>query len=100
MKIPKQIKVGGHTYKVIFPYRFKERTDIYGQCDDALKNIKISQDDGNGNPLSVSQKEQIFIHEVLHAVDWVYNAHKMDEETVQRLSEGLYQVLNDNKMLK
>jgi hypothetical protein len=43
--------------------------------------------------------EAIFLHELLHAVDNVYNAHGLEEEVVHRLAEGLYQVLNDNGLL-
>ena len=45
------------------------------------------------------RKLQIFIHELLHAIDYVYNANKFkDDDTIERLSQGLYQVLKDNKL--
>ena len=100
IKIPKQIKVGGHMYKVIYPYHFKERTDRIGACDFIKSEIVIGDDDGNGEKRGQSTIEQTFFHEMLHAIDKVYNANKLEEETVERLSEGLYQVLKDSNLLK
>jgi len=51
---------------------------------------------GSGIDHSRSTIEKIFIHELLHCVDKIYNASALDEETVLRLGEGLYQVLADN----
>ncbi len=36
------------------------------------------------------------MHEIVHCVDVNYNRHSLSEEAVDRLSEGLYQVLKDN----
>jgi len=100
MKIPKEIKVGGHIYKVICPYHFKDRTDRVGACDSLKNEIVIGDDNGNGEKRNKNTIEQTFFHEMLHAIDKVYNADKLEEEVVERLSEGLYQVLKDNDLLK
>lgn len=99
MKIPSKIKVAGHTYKVIQHYKFKERNDVYGQCRHEQQEIRLAGVDVSGTKLSSTRIEDIFIHEVLHAIDYYYNAHKLDEDTVERLSSGLYQVLKDNKIM-
>lgn len=99
MKIPKTLKIGGHTFKVIYPYRFKERFDRLGWADLDLNKLYIAGEDVNGK-LPISKVEMLFFHEMLHAIDEVYNANKLDEETTKRLGEGIYQVLKDNNLLK
>lgn len=100
MRIPKKIKVGGHIYKVICPYHFRERSDRFGSCCSINNEILIGNDDGNGKKRSQSTIEQTLFHEMLHAIDKVYNADKLEEEYVERLSEGIYQVLKDNQLLR
>lgn len=99
MRIPKQLKVGGHWYKIIYPYSFRERTDRMGHCDYAMQEIVISESDNNGVKVPQSKTKETFLHEILHAVDWVYNADSLKEEDIDRMAEGLYQVLSDNKLL-
>jgi len=88
MKIPKKVKVGGLTYKVLLNYKFKEREDLRGQCDNTSQEIRLA-----GN-ICQEGIEQTFMHELLHAIDNVYNAYKLDDDTVERISQGLYQTLN------
>ncbi|MDO9575364.1 MAG: hypothetical protein Q7J55_02415 [bacterium] len=92
----KKIRIGGHWYKVIFPYIFKEDKQLWGQTDHATQEMRISDQDGAGNKLTQSKVEEIFTHEILHGVDYIYNGDKLDEDTIKRMSEGLYQVLVDN----
>ena len=100
MEIPKKLKVGGHIYNVDTDYSFVERSDRYGHSDHAMKEIKITPVDSNGKKRHESGIEETFIHEILHCVDEVYNAHNLEEGTVERLSQGLYQVLKDNDLIK
>ena len=52
-------------------------------------------------PSKVSEKlDEIFLHEVLHRINDVYNTEKLNEETIIRISEGLMQVLKDNKLFR
>ena len=97
MLIPKKVKIGGVTYDVIKDYTFTERSDIVGQADHSTLQIKLAKLDGN-EPIAQSRLEEVFIHETLHAIDAVYNASKLVEEDVMRLSNGLYQVFKDNKI--
>ena len=102
MKIPKSIKVGGHTIKVVYPYYFKERTDITGQYDHDVKEIRISGVDGAGNERVDSSIYQVFLHELFHAIDFV-SGHMLfteNEKALDGITEGFYQVLVDNKALK
>lgn len=99
MKIPNKLKVGGINYKIKKDYRFKE-TILQGQCDAIQAELRISYVDQGGNRRNFEKIEETFIHEVLHAVDSCYNNNKLDEESTDRLANGMYQVLKDNKLLK
>lgn len=102
MKIPKTLKIGGHTYKIIFPYVFTERFDRLGDCDKDNCLIRIT-----GTDASISRAESAitvtFIHEILHAIDGI-TGHRIfsgehGENKIEALSEGIYQVLVDNNYL-
>ena len=102
MDIPKKIKVGGKIYTIDFPYKFKERGDLQGQCDSTLDIIRIGADDGCGNRRSFSSIVITLIHELLHAIDYD-TGHKIfieNENALEGLSHGIYQVLVDNGFLK
>ena len=99
MKIPKSVTVGGKTYKVLFPYVFTERTDICGQADHVALEIRLSSLGANGDELARENIEEVFMHEVVHCVDKVYNNNALNEETTDRLGQGLYQALRDSGML-
>jgi len=98
MNLPSTLKVGGFTYKIIQNYRFSERSDLLRQADSFLLKIKFSNIDVNGTPLPKDKKREVFFHELLHCIDAVYNAGKLDEDTTVRLGNGLAQVLKDNKL--
>ncbi len=103
MKIPKTLKIGGHIYKILFPYVFTERYDINGNCDADTCLIKIAASNVN-IPRAESAIAVTFIHEVLHAIDF-NTGHRIFERTegekkIEALSEGIYQVLVDNNYLK
>lgn len=88
MKIPERLKVGGHTIRVeVVPL------DDCGSFDPKTNTISIS------NSLCQSQREVTLIHEVLHALN-----QNMSEGTLhvflEGLSQQLYQVLSDNKLLR
>jgi len=103
LKLPKSIKVGCHKYKVLYPYHFTERYDQYGQRNDGLKCICITDLDGNGNKRPDSAILVTFIHELLHVVEDVTGhnvferAKEKEEKVVEGFSECIGQILIDNK---
>ena len=100
MKIPKRLKVGGKVYTVLFPHTFTERSDVAGLTCPGTLIIRVSGVvSATGEKKSREAIEETFLHELLHAVDHAYNAGALDEPTIVRLSEGLYQVLKDNGLL-
>ena len=99
MKIPAKLKVGGITYKVIKGYKFTE-IELGGQACHTEAEIRLSDTGHGGREYAIEKKEEIFLHEILHAVDCIYNTGETEEAVIDRLSNGLYQVLKDNGLLK
>lgn len=87
MKIPKQLKIGGHKYKVLITKTGLDSGD-YGELEIETNTIRINPD------LPQSNKESTLIHEILHAVNTT-----LDHELLDSLSEQIYQVLKDNKLI-
>jgi len=81
MKIPSKLKIGGHTYKVVF----KEMEEDCGKADRYKGEIWIDE------KLMQSEKEATLIHEILHILNG-----GLSEATVDGLSCQLHQVLTDN----
>ena len=102
MQLPNTIKIGGHTYKVIFPYIFKERLDLQGQHDFAVKEIRLASVDMANQERVTSDVYVTFIHEVLHAIDAITGHHifENNENAIEGFSECLYQILVDNEWIE
>jgi len=100
LKLPDKVKVGGYWYKVLFPYVFTERTDSHAQTCHGSLEIRIKDRDLGGGKLADARIQEIFFHEILHGLNEVYNASGLDEDTIERLGQGLYQFLSDNGYLK
>lgn len=101
MKIPKKIKIAGHVFDVVLPYVFKERDDIFGRIDFALNKILITNVNNQGIMCAESHTEQVFLHELVHALDRMYCSNRLGVECdkellVDDLAQGLLQLLNDN----
>ena len=102
MNIPKTLKIGGHIYKIIFPYVFKERYDRVADCDRDACTIRIAEKECEV-PRTDSYITVSLIHEVLHAIDNLTGQGIFKgtdgEKKIEGLSEGIYQVLVDNGYL-
>ena len=86
MKIPKVLKIGGHYVTVnITP---DVPNDNCGQFDIKKNELLLNEKQEQ------TQLEASLIHEILHALNIC-----MDEERVEFLSQGLYQVIKDNKLV-
>jgi len=102
MKIPNKLKIGGHEYQIAYPYIFTERFDRWGDCDNAVKTIRVMEVDGSGTKRAESAIAVTFLHEILHAIDHLTGHEQFfgpdGEKRIEALSEGLFQVLRDNKL--
>lgn len=92
MKIPKKIKIGGMVYTV---HRNVERLsfgdDAMGEIHYIANTIELSSQI-YGTP----REEQTLIHEIIHAILKEYGYDEQDEGIVERLSSGIYALLQDN----
>lgn len=93
IRVPKEIKVGGHTYKVTYRKFLGKDTGDRGVTAHRRQKIEVDPD----NPYS--QKNATLLHEILHLIEIVFNLDLRDEDT-DRISEGLYQVLSDSFGIK
>ena len=105
VKLPKKIKVGAHTYDVVFPHNFREVDGYMGLHDPLARRILIADCDFGGSKRKDADVLKTFIHEIIHAVDNVYLKDRLNDEDdyeriVDSLAEGLTQVLLDAKLLK
>ena len=86
IKIPRQIDIGGHTYTIEFDDSLDVDQSLWGKHSNRQLRIQIYPN------LKPSNLTVCLIHELLHAIDTIYNDRKLDETVINGLSEGLNQV--------
>lgn len=97
MKIPDQIRVAGVDYDGVWK-PFIESDDgrsCYGLRDMEKSIISMEDTDRSG----YQHKCQTFLHECIHAMAFHYGIpfpKKDEEEIVDKLATGFYQLLQDN----
>ena len=93
VNIPKKIKVGCLDYKIKYPYVFDESNlSLRGQHCGFTSLIKLAGD--SSNQIIV----ETLLHEIIHAVDFIFCANAFSEGFVALFSNGLFQVLRDNDL--
>ena len=90
IRIPKEIEVGGYAFEV----RCDEETTQHliaaghdGEHSYARKILRFRND------LPQQEITNLFLHEILHAIDGQYCASELEEKDILRLANGLHQVL-------
>ena len=99
MKIPKTVRIAGHDYKVFFDDKYLNKINLFGQCDFVSQKIRLSKK-YEKRTRTKSDIGRSFVHEIIHVVDVHYNNYTLTEKEVDRLANGLYQVLADNFIVK
>ncbi len=99
MRIPKKVKIAGFDFSIKYPYNgrnFKWAAEI----DHDRHEIKIASRSLGGLKKANSEIKLNLLHEIIHGVNCRYLPFKdrLREHQVQQISEGLYQVLRDNKL--
>lgn len=91
MKIKNNLHIGGHNFKVEIK---KMEPGVGGECSYNKNVITIDAD------LCQSQREATLFHEIFHAINSEFHSTNMGHMVMESLSQQIYQVLSDNKMLK
>ena len=95
MKIPGTLKIGAHKFKVLQKTEAEVVSGNLGACQVTTCRIWI-----NTSPeIAISQREQSFFHEVMEALNGLYQLN-LEHHKIETIAEGMYQVLNDNGILK
>lgn len=94
MKIPNKIKGYGYIYPVIQKKNLRDKDGHWlGLISHKRGIIKLEKD------IHHRGKESNLIHEILHFVN-AEERTKLNEDKIERISRGLYQVLKDSNLLK
>lgn len=98
MNIPNTVKIGGFTWTVEQREDVTREGDAFGLTHFTKQKIFLDPNE------TQQKKEQVLLHEILHAIWWQQglgarykDKDDLEEEMVQAMSMGLYQVLKDNK---
>lgn len=86
MIIPKELKIGAHTYEIVVMDGFSDD----GAITEGGRNIIFL----NGS-LNETVLEETLFHEIIHALN-----NGLKESDVEWIAQALYQVLKDNNLLK
>ena len=87
------LQIGGHWYRLELKDAWQV-TDAGGQGDSHCQktHIRVATLTIDNEPRTVSDVEEVLIHEILHQIDVVWKCD-IDEDNIERLSQGLLQVL-------
>ncbi len=96
-RVPKQLKVGGVNYKLLYPYTFISNPILLGLHEGDQACIKITAAYQN-LPRSWAKIGENILHELIHAVDHIYCGVVLQEEEVHQMSNYLFQVVRDNEL--
>ncbi|MBU3098731.1 MULTISPECIES: hypothetical protein [Clostridium] len=99
MKIPKSIKIGWRKYKVVYVKDLQdaEGNDLLGQINYNANVIRLES-----NNISEDYGNVVFLHEVVHGLfnSLGLNEQNDNEDIVDGLSEIMYQVIKENKLME
>ncbi len=87
----KKIKILGHKYKIIKDPDWDKQQGAIGSCSTNVKKIYID------STFVRSRRDETFLHEIFEALSYHLQLH-LEHDKLSALSEGLYQVLHDNKI--
>ncbi|GGA31792.1 ImmA/IrrE family metallo-endopeptidase [Psychrobacillus lasiicapitis] len=90
--IPNTVDVAGIEYEIEEVDHLERDVDLLGQILYTKGIIKLD------SSIAQDRKEQVFVHELLHAIFYEAGIEEQDEDLVNRLGIVLYQVLKQNKL--
>lgn len=89
MKIPDKVKIGGLIYSVEEKENELRDGAQFGSSCGNTQQIVLEKS------ISKQLKEMVFIHEIIHQIDFVYNIG-LEHQKVYQLEAGLYAFIKDN----
>lgn len=95
MKIPETVRVCGLDYKVIKSESLAIKDGLTGSHNPETLVIEV-----HNHFAGPARMEQVFFHELVHAIDEHYMNKKLEEDQVNALGNGIYQVLADNNFFQ
>lgn len=84
-------KIGSNEYSVVMIDGLREKYNLYGQVRYPENLIEVDAD------LAQGRKDNVLIHEILHAILFEAGYDEQDEELVRRAANVLHGVLRDNE---
>lgn len=100
MIIPEKLKVLGLDFEIKNDRSIAEHSATWGSTSHSAQVINLDP------TATITHREQIFLHEMLHAIWWQMGLTKLpdvdekkEEQIVNALANGLHQVLKDNNLL-
>ncbi|MFE8697970.1 ImmA/IrrE family metallo-endopeptidase [Cytobacillus sp. FJAT-53684] len=89
--VPEKVNVAGIEYSVMEVKGLANKHEKMGCVRYGPAEIELDAE------MSQERKEQVFVHELLHACFFEAGYTEQDEDAVNRVSAVLYQVLKDNQ---
>jgi len=90
IKFPKTVRIGGIVYDIELKDLDRNITKTEGLCKNPMAKIVINRNNGDQSLL------EIFIHELLHAIDFVYCGDIQNECVTEKFTNAFFQVIRDN----
>jgi hypothetical protein len=96
IKLPRKVKVGCIKYDIIYPHSFYGiHDDLLGLCSSTSSKIFLTNRSPSG--LVNDQKlTSVFLHEILHAIDYLFLYSALEEKTIDIYANSLFQVFKYN----
>ena len=89
IKIPPTVKIGTHTYSVMFDRNIRTDDDHIGQVNHRTQEIKIWTE----APLSM--RNESLLHELIHIAEYYFRV-RIDDADIDRIAECMCDFLFNN----
>jgi len=89
VRIPPKIKIGTHTYSVIYDRDIRYDDDKIGICNHRTQTIKIWID------APPSMKDEALLHELVHIAEYTYRV-RIDDADIDRIAQCICDFLINN----
>jgi len=90
IKFPKTVRIGGIVYDIELKDLDTDITGAEGLCKNPMAKIVVNRNNGDQSLL------EIFIHELFHAIDFVYCGFVLEECVIEKFTNAFFQIIRDN----